>query len=109
MGSHFPASWHQSGWGRKYSGWSYFKSVSHLSPVASQARERPRPSVSSTLSNSPTLPVELPMATTGPVTPRQSAARSEEQPQEPALHPSESAVSSPSLVAAVAAPTTPTL
>ena len=49
------------------------------------------------------------MATTGPVTPRQSAARSEEQPQEPALHPSESAVSSPSLVAAVAAPTTPTL
>ena len=48
------------------------------------------------------------MATTGPVTPRQSAARSEEQPQEPALHPSESAVSSLSPVEAEPAPIIPT-
>ena len=47
------------------------------------------------------------MATTGPVTPRQSAARSEEQPQEPALHPSESAVSSIFYVDQQPAPTRP--
>merc|ERR1719361_1004818 len=67
-----------------------------------------RLSVSSMLSNSPTLPVERPMASTEPVTPRQSAVPWEEQPQEPVLPPSESAVSSLSPVAAVAVPTTPT-
>ena len=61
------------------------------------------------LSRSPTLLVELRTATTEPVTPRQSAVPSEEQPQEPVLPPSESAVSSPSPAAAVAVPTTPTL
>ena len=71
-------------------------------------RDLVKVSVSSMLSLSPTLPVELPTATTEPVTPPQSAVPSEEQPQEPVLHPSESAVSSPSPVAAVAAPTTPT-
>merc|ERR1712018_114158 len=108
MGSHFPASCHQSGWGRRYLGWSYFKSTSHWSPVARQGRGTARLSVSSMLSNFPTLPVEHPMASTEPVTPRQSAVPSEEQPQEPVLPPSESAVSSLSPVAAVAAPTTPT-
>lgn len=66
-------------------------------------------SVSSTLSLFPTLPVELRTATMEPVTPRQNVVPSEEQPPEPVHLPSEFAVSSPSLVAAVAVPTTPTL
>ena len=90
-------------------GWSHFKFTSLLSPVVRRGRERGRFSVSSMLSNSPTLHAELRMATTEPVTPRQSAAPSEEQPPEPVHLPSEFAVSSPSLVAAVAVPTTPTL
>ena len=61
------------------------------------------------LSLSQILPVELRTAITEPVTPRQNAAPSEEQPPEPVHLPSEFAVSSPSLVAAVAVPTTPTL
>ena len=65
--------------------------------------------MSSMLSNSPTLLVELPTASMEPVTPPQSAVPWEEQPLEPVLPPSESAVSSPSPAGAAAAPTTPTL
>ena len=72
-------------------------------------RDPRKVSVSSMLSPSPTLPVELRTDTMEPVTPRQSAVPSEEQPPEPVPLPSEFVVSFPSLVAAVAAPTTPTL
>ena len=68
-----------------------------------------RLSVSSMWSSSPTMPAEPPMGLTGRVTPPQSAHRWEEQPMAPALPHLESAVSSPSLVAAAAVPTIPTL
>merc|ERR1712061_624446 len=110
MGSYFPASWHQSGWGRQYLVLSYFILPCPLSPVVRQTRrEMERLSVSSTWSRSPTLPVEPLTGTMEHVTLPLSALLLVEQHQEPVLRHSECAVSSPSLVEEVAVLTTPTL